>query len=161
MYEWYQTTSAEEHTVQTAVGDLVTLGPEAVIRQVRGDLGLNDTFSMVTVDQWGDSEVMRDLKKLTCGTGMEWRATPIVESESGSKDAVRRSDLFYRWQSGVQQKILMCKPGLAPEYQEHALKADHDTRWRNTDNDFLVCAIALSYWRTDEGALGWMPGRIL
>ena len=129
------------------------------ILRIRGELGLNDTFSMITVDQWGNSEVIRDLSKLTRGSGLEWLATPIVESEGSSIDAVRRSDLLYRWQSGVQQKILLVDPSFAPEYQEQALKLDHGVKWRSTDNDFLVCAIALSYWHTDEGATGYMPSR--
>jgi hypothetical protein len=62
------------------------------ILRIRGEMGLNDTFSTITVDLWGNSEVMRDLSKLTRGSGLEWRATPIVESEGSSR--VRAAQLM-------------------------------------------------------------------
>jgi hypothetical protein len=132
------------------------------IRETHAVYPINDERRLkdISIDCWGDSEIVRDLRKLLRGRGLDWRPTPVVEGER-SDQAVRRSDLLYRWQSGVQQKILLVDPSFGADWQEHALKLDHGVRWRESDNDYLICAIGLAYWRTEEGAAGYMPGRLL
>jgi hypothetical protein len=149
-------------TLQTWAPGTSVLQLAEEIKTIHAVYPINDERRLreVSIDSWPDAEVLRDLRRLLQGRGLTWRPTPIVEG-ARTEHAVRRSDLLYRWQSGVQQKILLVDPTFGLEWREHALKLDDAAHWRQHDADYLVCAIALSYWKTEEGAAGFMPERLL
>jgi hypothetical protein len=77
-------------------------------------------------------------------------------TEEGVDPAVRRQDLLFALVKMVDRGDLVLPERLGDECREHIARVDEGIGWRETDNDYLACAIALGLLRAQAAPVGFM-----